>query len=137
MKKVVIDTNVVISGLLFGEVPGEIVSLWHQKRILPYTSKAIIQEYLRVLSYPKFKLSSQEIEYILYHEILTFFELTETSAELPVVSKDSSDDIFIHCALAQSINTIISGDAHLLDLGKFQLINIFSPAEFLNLFHSE
>jgi uncharacterized protein len=137
MKKVVIDTNVVISGLLFGGIPGEIVSLWHQKRILPYTSRAIIQEYLRVLSYPKFKLSSKEIEFILYHEILTFFELTETCAELSVVSRDPSDDIFIHCALAQSINTIISGDAHLLDLGKSQAINILSPAEFLVRFHSE
>jgi uncharacterized protein len=137
MKKVVIDTNVVISGLLFGGIPGEIVSLWHQKRILPYTSRAIIQEYLRVLSYPKFKLSSKEIEFILYHEILTFFELTETCAELSVVSRDPSDDIFIHCALAQSINTIISGDAHLLDIGKYQSINIFSPAEFLVRFHSE
>jgi uncharacterized protein len=137
MKKVVIDTNVVISGLLFGGIPGEIVSLWHQKRILPYASEAIIQEYLRVLSYPKFKLSSEEIEYILYHEILAFFELTEISAELSVVSKDPSDDMFIHCALAQSINTIISGDAHLLELGKYQSINIFSPSEFLTRYHSE
>ena len=137
MKKVVIDTNVVISGLLFNGVPGKIVSLWRKRQILPFVSKAIIQEYLRVLSYPKFKLNNQEIEYLLYHEILPFFELTETCAELSIVSRDPSDDMFIHCALAQSIETIISGDAHLLDLGKSQAINILSPAEFLARFNSE
>jgi len=70
--KVVIDTNVLISGLLFGGVPGRLVLLWKNKSIQPLVSQAMIDEYLRVLAYPKFQLSQSEMEYLLYEEILPF-----------------------------------------------------------------
>ena len=71
--KAVVDTNVVISGLLFSGLPGKVISLWKKEILLPYASKEIIIEYLRVLAYPKFSLSRQEIDYLFYHEIFPFF----------------------------------------------------------------
>ncbi len=131
---VVIDTNVVISGLLFSGLPGKIVSLWQKRVIIPYVSKDIIDEYMRVLAYPKFQLTQQEIEYLLYQEILTYCEIITLATDMHIVLDDPADDMFIHCALAKSINTIISGDRHLLGLENYKSISILSPAQFLDKF---
>ena len=128
---VVVDTNVVISGLLFKGVPGRIVALWRTGAITPYASSEILDEYIRVLAYPKFQLSQQEIEYLLYREILPYFETVIPWKDEPVLSQDPADDKFIHCALDGSIETIISEDSHLLDLGKYKSICIMHPADFL------
>ncbi|MFA7424434.1 MAG: putative toxin-antitoxin system toxin component, PIN family, partial [Desulfosarcinaceae bacterium] len=61
MTAVVIDTNVVVSALLFGGKPGQLVSHWQDGLIRPYASEAIIAEYLRVLAYPRFDLSENDI----------------------------------------------------------------------------
>ena len=72
--RTVIDTNVIVSANLFGGIPGKLISLWKSGRIKPLASKEIIDEYLKVLAYPKFELSEKEINYILYNEILPYFE---------------------------------------------------------------
>ena len=64
VRRVVIDTNVLISAFLFGGDPGELIPLWKSGRIHPLASKGIIDEYLRVLAYPKFSLSPEEINFI-------------------------------------------------------------------------
>ena len=128
---VVIDTNVVISGLLFGGLPGRIVSLWQKQIIIPYVSKEIIDEYVRVLAYPKLKFTQQEIEYVLYQEILKYCEIITPRSDIQIVSDDPADDMFIHCAQAKSIDTIISGDWHLLALKTYKSISILPSADFL------
>ena len=132
---VVIDTNVVVSGLLFKGVPGRIVSLWQQRVITPYVSQDIVDEYIRVLAYPKLQLSHREIEYLIYREILPYFETLIPSPDRQIVTDDPADDMFIHCALAGSIETIISGDRHLLELRTYGSITIQHPAEFLERFN--
>ena len=53
--KVVVDTNVLVSALLFGGTPGGLIDLWQAGAIKPLASKQIMDEYLRVFTYPKFK----------------------------------------------------------------------------------
>lgn len=132
---VVIDTNVVVSALLFGGVPGEIIPLWKSGKITPHASSKIVHEYLRVLAYPKFQLSEEEIRYLLHQEILPWFETVETS-ETPqsvIISNDPSDDKFIRCAEAADVQLVISGDHHLLSLQSHGRIEIVTPASFLKL----
>jgi predicted nucleic acid-binding protein len=74
MIKVVIDTNVLISALLFNGIPGELIPLWKEKHILPLCSKEIMDEYLRVLTYPKFRLTDADIDYLLTVEVLPWFQ---------------------------------------------------------------
>lgn len=138
VKRVVIDTNVVISGLLFGGTPGQIVSLWKSGFIHPLVTAEILEEYLKVLAYPKFNLSEQEIIYLIYHEIMPYFEIVEVCGQLSAskaVTKDLADDKFIYCALAGNAEVIISGDRHLLEIGSFKEINIQNPTQFLNNFY--
>ena len=129
--RVVIDTNVVVSALLFGGVPGKLVPLWKSGRIRALASKEMIEEYLRVLTYPKFELSEEEINYLLYQEILPYFEIVWTKPGPVIVEEDPSDDMFIRCADAGKANTIISGDQHLLDLKSYGKVKILTPSQFL------
>jgi putative PIN family toxin of toxin-antitoxin system len=126
--KVVVDTNVLVSELLFGGKPGKLIPLWQRGRIRPLASKEIIDEYLRVFTYPKFKLSEEDVNFLLYHEILPHFEVIEAEPGPRIIRKDPEDDKFIRCALA---GLIISGDKHLLAGQSYQKIKILSPADFL------
>ena len=129
--KVVVDTNVLVSALLFGGKPGKLMPLWQRGTIRPLASKEIIDEYLRVLTYPKFKLSEEDINFLLYHEILPYFEVIDVHPGPRIIRKDPEDDKFIRCALAGKAKFIISGDHHLLTLKSCQKIKILSPSDFL------
>lgn len=129
--KVVIDTNVIISAILFAGIPGELISLWKSDRIKPLASKEIIDEYIKVLTYPKFELSEAEINYILYNEILPYFDIIHIKDSSVIIKVDPSDDKFIHCAKTGKAGIIITGDQHLLNLKTYQKIKILTPAKFL------
>ena len=130
--RIVIDTNVIVSALLFGGRPGKLVELWHNGNVQPYGSKSIIEEYIRVLTYPKFKLKEDEINYLIYKEILPYFEIVDVtdSPELGIV-EDPSDEKFLHCAVKIRAAGIVSGDDHLLKLKSYQNIPILSVSQFL------
>ncbi|MBN1472137.1 MAG: putative toxin-antitoxin system toxin component, PIN family [Syntrophaceae bacterium] len=137
MISVVIDTNVVISTLLFGGIPGSLLPLWKNLVIQPLISKEILEEYVRVLTYPKFCLSEEDIHFLLYREILPFFKETVVTRQTRVVPNDPSDDKFIACAKAGKAAFIISGDKHLLDLGRHKSIEIVTPSQMLSKLHQQ
>ena len=103
-------------------------------RLGAFASKEIIDEYLRVFAYPQFNLSEQEIEYLIYAEILPYFDVVSLEPGSVIVEKDPSDDIFIQCALASGSRIIISGDRHLLALKKYGRIEILSATQLLKRF---
>lgn len=131
IRSVMVDTNVLVSALLFGGVPGRLVPLWKEKIIRPKASKDIIEEYIRVLAYPRFQLSEEEINFLLYYEILPYFEIVRIKEGPILVVKDPSDDKFIRCAQASGARIIVSGDQHLLKLSPYRQIRILSPSDFL------
>ena len=134
VKRAVIDTNVVVSALLFGGIPGHLMSLWERSSIRPYASKEIVDENIRVLAYPKFELTEHEIDFLLHGEILPHFEIVEVLPATPIVRSDPADDKFIWCAETAGIDVIISGDTHLLRMKTYGEITIMSPTKFLETF---
>jgi putative PIN family toxin of toxin-antitoxin system len=98
--RVVLDTNAVISALLFSGVSSKLVSLWQNGLITPLLSREILDEYLRVLSYPKFQLSDEEIKELIQQEILPFAEAVKPKRRWRVVRRDPSDNKFLECAVA-------------------------------------
>ena len=129
--RVVLDTNAVVSALLFSGVSSKLVSLWQNGLITPLLSRAILDEYLRVLSYPKFELSEEEIKELIQEEILPFAEVVRPKRRLRVVRRDPADNKFLECAVAGKAGVIISGDKDLLSLGRYRRVRIQSPAQFL------
>ena len=133
MKSVVIDTNVIVSALLFVGKPGKLIQFWKTGQIQPLISKEITEEYLRVLAYPKFNLSENEIGFLLNHEILPYFKVVKIKPGRwkTTIEDDPSDDMFIRCAVSGMCKIIISGDRHLLDLKRYDKIRILSVSLFL------
>jgi uncharacterized protein len=131
--RVVLDTNVVVSALLFGGAPGKLIEPWQKGTIQPLLSQPIFDEYLRVLTYPKFELSEQELNFLLYQEILPFFEIVTISAgpQPTIIQDDPSDDMFLYCAKAGNASIIVSGDRHLLELKSYEQIEIMALKPFL------
>jgi putative PIN family toxin of toxin-antitoxin system len=127
----VIGTNVVISAVLFGGTPGKLIDLWKKGKIAPLITEEIMAEYIRVLVYPKFKLSEEEINYIIHQEILPFLKVVKSKPGPSIIKEDPGDDKFIQCAKAGKAKVIISGDRHLLALESHQGINILTTAQFL------
>jgi uncharacterized protein len=129
--RAVIDTNVIVSAILFGGIPGNLISLWKSGHLNPLASKDIMDEYIKVLAYPKFRLAEKEINYILYSEMLPYFEVVTLKPGPGLIQDDPSDDKFIHCAEAGNAGVIISGDRHLLNLKTYGKLKILTPSQFL------
>ncbi len=131
MMPVIIDTNVSVSALLFGGTPGKIVPLWKSGRIQPHITSEIVDELLRVLAYPKFKLTEKEIQYLLYVEILPYCKVVTVKSGTAIIEEDPSDDIFLRCCEVAEAEALISGDRHLLNLKSHGNTKILAPSRFL------
>ncbi|MGZ3605244.1 MAG: putative toxin-antitoxin system toxin component, PIN family [Thermodesulfobacteriota bacterium] len=88
VKRVVLDTNVLISALLFRGGLSKIVGLWQKGKIIPVISKETFRELLTVLEYPKFSLTQEEIDPIIKYEILPYFEIVEVVKDVKRISGD-------------------------------------------------
>jgi putative PIN family toxin of toxin-antitoxin system len=132
--RVVLDTNVVVSALLFKTTLSKIIALWQRGAIIPAVSKDTFQELQTVLAYPKFALTQDEIRAMLEGEILPFFEVIEVRADVKGICADPADDKFLACALAASVDYLVSGDKALIDLKQYKSIKIIKPSEFLKMF---
>ena len=131
VKRVVPDTNVLVSALLFKGALSRLVELWRKGRIIPVISKETFAELATVLQYPKFSLSKDEVKSLIEHEILPYFEVTEVVKAVKGVCRDPGDDMFISCALSASADCIVSGDKGFCDLRQHQTVKIMNPSDFL------
>lgn len=134
VRRVVLDTNVLVSALLFTGKLSKIVDLWRQGKVIPLISRETFEELRAVLEYPKFSLAPDEIQSIIENEILPFFEVVEIKENIRGICRDPGDDKFLACALSGSAHFILSGDKDLIDLKSYKTIRIIKTSEFLRLF---
>ncbi|MGH9396898.1 MAG: putative toxin-antitoxin system toxin component, PIN family [Terriglobia bacterium] len=124
------DTNVIVSALVFGGVPRQVLDLAVTGVRSFYLSAPIQVEVERILE-EKFGWSSEEI-HIRTRTLWNLGTQVKPEVSLAVVTDDPDDDRILECAVAAEADAIISGDRHLLRLGSFQLIPIQSPRQFLD-----
>ncbi|MEW6067127.1 MAG: putative toxin-antitoxin system toxin component, PIN family [Nitrospirota bacterium] len=137
IRKVILDTNILVSALLFkGDLAG-IVDLWKEGQIIPVLSRETFAEFKAVLEYPKFSLTRQEIKVIIEEEVLPFFEVIEVKDKIKGICRDADDDKFIACAVSAAADFLISGDKDLLNIGRYKSVRIISASELLMMFKSE
>ncbi|MDA3923540.1 MAG: putative toxin-antitoxin system toxin component, PIN family [Kiritimatiellae bacterium] len=133
--RIVCDTNVLISALLWGGTPGRILERIETGRDTLYTSYHLLQELAKVLNYPKISrilerrnLSSNDILEL----VIENAQIVETSdTPIRIVPDDPDDDHVIECAITAHADFIVTGDSHLLDLNVWKLILILSAGEYL------
>jgi len=131
--RVVLDTNVLISALLFRGLPGRLVPMWQEREIVLLVSPEILKEYIKVLSYPKFGLDEEEIKAILREEVLPFVEPVRPGTRIEIIKEDPSDDKFLSLAVDGNAEFLVSGDRHLLGIKKYRKIGIVTIAEFFDI----
>lgn len=133
--RVVVDTNVIVSGLLFGGVPRLILKFARNRDVTLCFTESTIAELRRTLTYPKFERQRQLLAPNLEIAIDMLVAFSVRVAEpigIPLTIKsDPSDDMFLACAVAAQAKCIISGDKHLLDVKDFGGIPIVTPRQFL------
>jgi len=116
--RVVLDTNVVLSALVFGgSLPGAVRAAWQRGALRPLASAATVQELVRVLAYPKFRLSASEQEELLA-DYLPYVQTVRIPQPPPAVPscRDPLDEPFMQLALAGKARVLVSGDRDLLDM---------------------
>lgn len=132
--KVVLDTNILISALIFTGMLSKIVNLWKDGSIVPVLTKETFNEFREVLNYPKFSLTKAEISAIIRQEILPYFEVVKAARNVKGVCRDPQDDKFISCAVSARADYIVTGDEDLLVLKQYGQTKIISASEFLGKF---
>ncbi len=132
--RVVLDTNVLVSALLFTGISSELVPLWQKGTITVLLSREILEEYLRVFAYPKFQLSEGEIKRLIEEELLPFVRVIKPRLRVRAVRRDPSDNKFLECAISGKADVVISGDKDLLALRHYRRIRIQTPSHFLTAF---
>ena len=116
---VVLDTNVVLSALVFGGGhAGQTRLAWQQGLIAPLVSTVTIQEQVRELAYPKFRLSVLEQEELLA-DFLPYVQTVRIPQPPPAVPdcRDPKDLPFLNAAVSGRAKVLVSGDRDLLDVG--------------------
>ena len=129
--RVVLDTNVLISGIFFSGPPAEILTHWKNRTFESVVSEPIITEYVRVTEEIAKKFPKLEIA-----EVLDLFivnsKVVDTSGLEIRLCEDPDDDKFLECAVAGECQAIVSGDKHLLKVKEFQGIKIIKARDFLD-----
>ena len=124
--RAVLDTNVVLSALVFrGGVAGQVRQAWQRGLVLPLASTATVQELVRVLAYPKFRLSQAEQDELLA-DYLPYAETVRIPKSPPTVPdcRDVLDLPFMHLAVAGKAQVLVSGDQDLLTIAaEFQRVS--------------
>jgi len=127
---IVLDTNVIISGIIFGGKPRELIELIIEGKYILYLSENII-EVLGILEI-KFNYSKDKLAFI-ENELKAISEICYPDIKLNIVKDDPDDNKIIECAIESDSKYIISGDHHLLDLGKYKNIKIIKVSEFIEM----
>jgi putative PIN family toxin of toxin-antitoxin system len=129
--KVILDTNVFISGVFFSGPPHQILNAWRDGVIKLVISQDILSEYRRVGEAFSEEFTSIDLRPIL--DLVTIeAELYVAEDLLEPLCNDPDDDKFVACAIASGSRIIISGDKHLLKVSGYHDIEILKPREFIN-----
>ena len=125
MLRIVFDSNVYISALLFKGIPGKILDMALKNKIILITSAEIIKETVRILR-KKFKWPEHNIDKFV-RRLSDISENTRPGIKFNVIKERESDNRILECAVSGDASLIVSGDKHLLKLKKYKNIPIVRP----------
>lgn len=130
--RIVLDTNVATSALLWGGVPRQLLQAAREKKLQLYTSTTLLLELSDILGRAKFsrKLAAAQLsvdQLVERYALLT--TVVHPAIIAPTILDDPDDDQVLACALAANAELIVSGDRHLLDLKDYQGVRIVRAVE--------
>jgi uncharacterized protein len=123
------DSNIWVSGLNWYGKPHELLNLARDGKIELAISDAILDEFSRIL-HDKLEWSDDRLN-SMRAEVATFTKRVSSTETLDVVKADPDDNRILECAVAAGSDVIVTGDAHLLQVGAYRGIKIMKVADFL------
>jgi putative PIN family toxin of toxin-antitoxin system len=127
--RIVVDTNVIVSALVFGGLPRRVFEVAESGRCEFCYSAEIEAETHRVLQ-DKFGWDADRLNRYL-PALWRLGERVTPKRRVQVVKEDPDDNRILECALAAGAGTIVSGDGHLLRLNGYEGLSILTPRAFL------
>lgn len=129
--RVILDTNVFVSGIFFTGPPHQILKAWRNGKLTLVISAEILEEYQRVSAALAEQFSTIDlkpvVEFIMVHaEMVAAPPLPEP------VCTDPDDDKFLACAVTGNARLIVSGDKHLLHVSGYQGVQVLKPRQFVD-----
>lgn len=138
MLKAVIDTSVLISGLIKSSDCRKIIIALEDSKFIPVISPDILEEFIDVISRPKFKDVIHRETAMRLAEVLKVQSLfVKPTTAVKIVIDDPDDNKFLEAALTARADCVVSLDNHLLKLNVFRFLPILTPKEFLTLLLSK
>lgn len=128
--KVVLDTNVFVSGVFFSGPPHQILKALRDGQIELAISLDILAEYRRMGEILAVDHPEVDLNPILVF-LENYFNIVSASPLPQQVCKDPSDDKFLACALASRCRVVVSSDKHFLQISGYRGIEVLKPREFL------
>ncbi|MBI5700904.1 putative toxin-antitoxin system toxin component, PIN family [Candidatus Saganbacteria bacterium] len=129
MKRILLDTNIYISAILFGGKLKEIIELARNEKIELLISEYILWEIRKILKY-KFKIPDSRLN-IIERDILALSKIVEVSSVVDLVTEHPADNLIVACAIDGKADVLITGDKHILILKKQGNIHILTAYQFL------
>ncbi|CCO08448.1 putative toxin-antitoxin system toxin component, PIN family [Desulforamulus hydrothermalis] len=128
--RITVDTNVLISALGWNGAEAAVIEMVLDSSLVLCLSAQILSEFYRVVNYPKFGFTDEEIDGFI-GRLLTNSIIVNPSQSINAVADDPDDNKIIECAVEGKAEYIISGDKHLLSLGEYKNVKILRASEFL------
>jgi putative PIN family toxin of toxin-antitoxin system len=129
--KVILDTNVFVSGVFFSGPPYRILEAWRDGKIQLVMSQEILDEYRRIGKKLAEQFPNVDLEPILDLVTMRAEMFSVRNLRVPAC-KDPDDDKFLACALASKCKVIVSGDKNLLRVSGFRGIKVIRPRNFVD-----
>ncbi len=134
MKRVVLDTNTLSSGLLWDGNESMVIEKAEKKEIKLFISYQMLEELEGVLKRKKFSKKLEGKEYTVEKavaKIALIATLIEPNVDIDIIKEDPDDNKVLECAVSARATVIVSGDSHLLNLNNYAGIQIISTVDFI------
>ena len=128
--RVVVDTNVIVSGIFWAGVPGRVLDVWAAGAFLLLVTPSILEEYFEVIDRIAAKSGRTELAMRWKTTLFDHAEMVKATYRYDDC-RDPDDAMFVECAVSAGASYIVSGDDDLLTLENVQDIAIVTPAQFL------
>ena len=132
MFRIVLDTNILISAVVFGGKPRKIIESVIRGTFDLYMSKPILDEMAGVLSSKKFKYDKGVVDLIVI-EVESLSKIITVNTKITHIVEDPDDNMILECAVSAEADFIVSGDRHLLDIERYNNIHIVSASRFIEM----
>ena len=129
---IVLDTNVILSAILFGGKPRQILEMALHGSIQIYLSEPLVEELSSVLRRPKFHYNAEAVQ-IIISELIGIAKWVEPAQQISIIDEDPDDNRVLECAKEAKAQFLITGDNHLLNIKEYSGIRIINPGRFLEI----